>query len=854
MIPPEQFEELAQKNTEGHPHLEKIEQDKSQGDHRNKDISTSFLLQNLHDSNVLAMRINLNSKQVDGWSVEETTHRATENNSIKSSISNLKQRYCDHIKPTISDINNTIYQNKQQLMQEGMTEQDYYYLLAQIEKIFTQNNQWVLLQLCWVALHDQNMPCKECFLGGMPVNEMTRTRVHLFLKELVRKIREKKICSHGEHNAIYEAMQCLHPDTRPIMDLAAIPDLIMLKVQEALLEYLKQHVELAEQLQIIKQWLTNTENGLSIFGTDQAVTEQKIINSVFMKLKEKGYKDNSEKIVEKIKKHFSATPLFLREFENLDSEFHDTIYVVYPKINSLEDHIKYFCRMSIAKKFNWLSELCSDDDSYQALIDKLVNQRIAWDNERISESNFILLFDHFKTDETLLNRFLQKIIDHPKQTKEVKLLALMHFFTNKVSNKRTAEDIITDMSHIGTAEEVMWLLCYLYAKAQRKSERMALQKLIILLYKQGVKSEKCIQNNISAAQLIMSTEFDRGSTVYQIIPNKYFKNFDLNKYCHFRESFVLIATIPLCMVLGLPLGIILAGAFGVISMLAFALIPVIFHKELFGFCKSFVLRTKLSKKIDDPEFACPDVTKSQFKNFFVPKTDRTYLKEMFSPFAKISKIFESTAFPYNSNLDDQTFVKDILQPLDGVKHIIKGLVKILTSPFIPFKKEWRPLDIATRVVSGLSTMALGVAELALTPYTYLIKIPCRVYQTIEKKSALQGDLMIKATQLQDEILSSSTIKQYRQSSSISDNDFSLKQLNNNLFNKAVSLHNRYKQFKLNVPLVDSQFKRDEKERWQNVKTTFFARIVNQKPAINYTELKVLNDYVSLYTNQYHNRL
>lgn len=315
---------------------------------------SSYLLTNLVDPEVKRLRKSAIEKNVDGWSVAQTTHRATENNSIAEGVLLLTKRYEKTLKPTIEDIEAYIKYNKDSLQRNDFSTDDFVFLDVYLEKTKYVTKDKELLQLCWFALGDNSAICTHCDLSQVSADAMCTKRKELFLKGLIQRLKEKAICGHGTYNAIYEAMQCLHPDTKRIMDLAAIQDLITLTVQEVLLDYLCSHPDLKAQLNIIKLWLENSAEGRSIFTHQEQNLEQQIIDKTYEKFHAKGYEYISDEALQIIKKQFHATPLFLRGFENLEIEFADEIYQTKPNIINLEEHVKYFKKMSLQKKIQLL--------------------------------------------------------------------------------------------------------------------------------------------------------------------------------------------------------------------------------------------------------------------------------------------------------------------------------------------------------------------------------------------------------------------------------------------------------------------------------------------------------------------
>lgn len=710
-----------------------------------------------------------------------------------------------------------------------------------------------LFQICWIALNDQTMICKDCDIGNkQSATDIINTRIYLFLKDLPRRLQNKGICKHGSYNATYEAMQCLHPDAKKIIDLASIPDLIMLIVQETLLEYLKSFSKLDDQLAIIKKWLIRVSECQSIFSGDDSADESKILDIIRNKFRAKGYGEISDQAFQNLKKQFYATPLFLREFENLESQFANDgldIYQTISKVVTLEEHVKYYKRKYLARKFNWLSLTLAD--SFEPLIEELMHEKNVCDNEYMNKATFMLIVERLKRDGKKLTAFLRETKRNIKDSTEVRLIATLYLFIEVIENEKNPDEIINELSHIGNAEEVMWLLSYFYSRIFNISQRKSLQKLILLLHKQGVKVDKCVRNNISAAQLLISTKLMPANIILHILPNKTFINYEDDNVLQSRA--VLLMSCGLSMIIvGLPIAFTLASnpLLAVIIVCLALIAPVMFRNEILGYIKSRHIRGRETEEISTTLFNLPKIQKGKFKEFFMTAHNKAHLTKLLSPLSNVAKIFNETALPYVIKFYDKLhLINDLAQPLDGVKHILIGLFKILNAPRFLFKRQWSVADISFQAVSGVADITRGISEILLTPYTYCIKIPCRFFQTQNKKSALQGDMMVMATELQDKIQNKISTRLNSKSPLIPDQSNAKNKICDALFNKTAELHQRYKFFKKTMPVIGSQFKIDEKEGWRNVKSTFFVHFVDKRSCLNQDDVNVINKYCSLYTHR-----
>lgn len=808
-------------------------------------ITASYLLTNLHDPQVALLRRQANEGQIDGWGVSQTTHRATENESIQQGIALLTQRYANVAKPSIAEIEIYIRNNRVTLEQNDFAQDDFAFLDAYLNRAKNVDKDNELLQLCWLALGDENAPCHKCDLAQLQGNAMCTKRKQLFLKGLIQRLKADSICGHGTHNAIYEAMQCLHPDTKRIMDLAAIQDLITLTVQEALLDYLLVHSDLETQLTIIKTWLANSANGDSLFTRQDPGLEQKIVDKVCEKFRAKGYEEISDKALIKIKSYFYTTPLFLQEFENLETEFPNVIYQLQPRINSLEDHVKLFKRQSLKRKYNEYGTVLPKH-LFNALIERLLIEKIDGYKPHMNRSVFEFVYEKLKNHEGLPELFLDKVITNDKEYYQIRICALLTKLHKMHDSRQSPEKIIETVSQLGTAEDIMWLFCRSYHKESNESFRESLENLILLLYDLGVKPEKCVRKNISATELLITAKPAAKPAILNIVSSTIqrkhqLRNVELNM--QFAERFIVYS---FCVAITFNILGLISLSVAPFILLAALCLPIVFLpelKRLFNLNYQNIFEAQINKSnqlINDRD--------NKYKEFFT--STRSTFEKIISPLFKIANIVNTIHTSYTSKVyGAQEYVSDILQPYFGVKHIMKGFFKIVSSPVRLFDSKSRLSSIPIQAVNGLSTMIRGLAEIVSTPFTYIVKIPFRIiFTSFEKIQYKQRRLLSLALDLQNEI-ADVTNNQVIDSHTplLNGKNNSSKKICNQLFNHVARLHKEYKEFKVNDHATNSNFLKEEKKKWQAVKSTFFKHLIEKKTENQDCVKDTISDYCRLFT-------
>ncbi len=815
------------------------------------DRSSTYLLTNLYDPEVAALRKEANKEIVDGWTAAQTTHRTTENHSIKKGIDLLNERYANVEKPTIDDIKDYINNNKNNFTAEEFTFLENY--LNKANGLFNGKDR-DLLQLCWLALSDENAICHNCDLDQLPPPAMCTKRKQLFLQGLTQRLMANSICGHGSYNAIYEAMQCLHPDTKRIMDLAAIHELITLTVQQVLVDYLLAHPTLSEQLKIIKLWLDNTADGQSIFAQQEEHLQQQLMDKICDQFIKKGY-EVSVKAISMVQKQFYGTPLFLRDFENLEIEFPQEIYQIQSGIHGLEDHIKSFKRRSLTKKYREYRDYLPQH-LFESLIEKLLIEKIDTHTPQLTRRVLGYIVDQLKNHSDILDGLLCKIISDSRENQDVRFSAMIIHLSKMLSIKRSPDEIIKVMSHLCSAEELMWLLCHSYHKEKLEIMRESLGNLILFLHKLGVNPENCIYLNISAAKLLMTTTNSPKPEILNTIPSiRQQKHISEQIESDFINSSVYRFGSYFFMIIYIVGSVYFTASVVPILTLMVMNLPLVLRNELldirsyFTKIKTFILQTNNFISLTSDQ-------KKLYKEFFTPSQNS--IDKIFSPFIKITNIFNTTHTAYSPKLfNPQGYYQDLLQPMFGIKHIVKGFFKIVTAPICIFDSRSSLSAIPIQAANGLSTMIRGLAEIISTPYTYFFKIPYRTVLTIFPEEYQQRKMLSLALDLQKEITDSSKqdeteVETNNQPISINTplldktNDSS-KKIYNQFFNQASNIHKEYKQFKRSLSTKKSQFQAEEKVKWKEVKSVFFKQMTHKKADMQEAAEKALSDYCRLFT-------
>ena len=831
------------------------------------DSSSFYLLTNLYGPEVKKLRKQANEGTVDGWGAQQTTHRTTENNSIQNGIALLTQRYANAVKPSIDDIKDYIRLNKITLEQNDFAPADFVFLDNYFNQTKKTEKDKELLQLCWHALGDINALCQNCDLAELRGDEHCTKRKQLFLKGLIQRLRANALCGHGTNNAIYEAMQCLHPDTKRIMDLAAIQDLITLTVQETLLDYLRTKPELNEQLTIIKSWLENSAEGHSIFSGQEPNLEQIIINKVCDKFKAKGYENINEKALKSVRDQLYATPLFLRDFESFETEFPDAAYRTQEGINTLDEHIKFFAKKSLTKKYSIYSAVLPNA-LFDTIIEKLLIEKIDAHKSHMSRAVFELIVDKLKDNTWQLDSFLSKVIANKKEHADIRFAALFMQLSEMLAARRPPGEIINKMAQLGSAEEMMWLLCRLYHKTNSENVRKGFGSLIIFLYQHGVKAEDCVMQNVSAAALLITAKLEPKPDILNIVPSIIQTKLKLNHMGWEAFSY----TLRLCGYIALPC-IIIFGISGLLGALFLPLTPVIailtyvFPVWIMG-SGPFMFRHEIlnylinrGKEKSSPSMLNDHIqltTEQQklYKDFFV--SSKNALAIILSPLFKIKNIFKTAFNPYSSKpYDARGSIRDIYQPLEGIKHIIKGLFKVVSAPLLLLNTQNSLSSVSVRAANGLTTILRGTIELITTPFTYLVKRPYRLIFTMFERKSREINMISLALDLQNEINTDSNkteIPAVTQNQYIDINtplldkvNHSSKKINSQFLNQAAKLHKEYKEFKRKVCTEPTQFQKDEKIKWKEVKSVFFKQIANKQTVIQDNDKDVIIAYCNLFT-------
>lgn len=244
----------------------------------------SFLL--MHDAD-LAIQKKIRAKPiVDGWSNRQTTHRETQNAAIKSAINRLSIRFAERKKVTQEEVLISIQSRRPYLLNQGLDEATLNWLMETISFFMTSNKHQEYMQLCWTAVMDENERGGNLIPAELQGDELTNYRIKIYLATLYDRLTTEAVCDPGKRNAIYEALQGLHPLAEFIIDDAAMEGIISYACDKTLYQFLTTNRPLVTQLAYIKKWIEAVENGEPIFY-DEPASEAEVTSSIISFIEQK---------------------------------------------------------------------------------------------------------------------------------------------------------------------------------------------------------------------------------------------------------------------------------------------------------------------------------------------------------------------------------------------------------------------------------------------------------------------------------------------------------------------------------------------------------------------------------------
>ncbi len=596
-------------------------------------------------------------------------------------------------------------------------------------------------------------------------------------------------------------------------------------------------------LQQIKTWITRITEKKRLFSNAENKLEDTLISMI------KATPRLSHIDPKIIKNKFYVLPQYLCELEYLATRFPNEFYIKQHGLNTLSDHVRYF-------KVKYLKQLLSqysenwDVEKLTQIIDAIINNNESnnkiFHKPTMNRVTFSTILNQLFVDNGKLIHFLYTAIN--TENNSIKTSAQLHFIAQMYTAQKSHTEILQKMSEIGSAEDIMWLLCNDYNLYDNREVRARLGQLILFLSKQGVKPENCIRNNISAANLLLSIDSKKYSDDYKIehknVVYNAIERLTRSKYRYKNLTPIIEgAKDTLIAMIGFIAWIptlITFAAFGISATVGFPLsfvaflLPIMFRKGIFNFVFTIheilfepkpALNRAKTISVDDKE---------TFQNFFKPSRQVSLLSTALAPVAKSLRIL-SNIFNYTTEYKKH----EILQPIDGVKHIIMGALQIVSalgfigSIIVDPKNGWKLAG--ANILNGLLKIVVqGPTEILSAPFALLIKWPLRLCAGIFVSR--ESRLIDKAKQF------SKTIETQRQNLDVQKETQSPDLIRHSLFNGAAKLHTDMKDLKQIKYSHTTPSRKEEKVAWGKIKSAFHSTLNKKQTPVTEDEFQLFHNY------------